>query len=157
DGQTPSVRQVARGRQADDLVVERSLIEAMLVRQECVRVQIAGGRSAMGAPLLAGGRALGFIYVDDRGRVDRFADDELDFLNALPHLAAGALEKARERQRLADVAEALRADRPLAELLGESEVMRRVGQRLRRYARSPDTPVLVLGESGTGKELAART
>ena len=40
-------------------------------------------------------------------------------------------------------------------LIGESEPMRRVRERLRRAARS-DYTVLVSGESGTGKERAAR-
>lgn len=40
-------------------------------------------------------------------------------------------------------------------LLGESEAMQRVRERLRRAARS-DFTVLISGESGTGKELAAR-
>ncbi|MDX8405566.1 MAG: sigma-54 dependent transcriptional regulator, partial [Mariprofundus sp.] len=40
-------------------------------------------------------------------------------------------------------------------LIGESEVMQRVRQRLQRAAKSQFT-VLVSGESGTGKELAAR-
>ncbi|WP_404300378.1 sigma-54-dependent transcriptional regulator [Alicycliphilus denitrificans] len=48
------------------------------------------------------------------------------------------------------------ADNPvLARLIGESEVMRNVKQRIAKVARSM-APVLIHGESGTGKELVAR-
>jgi len=43
----------------------------------------------------------------------------------------------------------------LGEMLGQSEVMRRLFGTIRRTATS-DVPVLVLGETGTGKELVAR-
>src|SRR5262249_40083913 len=85
---------------------------------------------------------------------DRFSPDELDFLTALAHLAAAALEQAEMRRRSAAVAEALRAAHPMAELLGESETMRRLRERVAKYARA-DVPVLIRGESGTGKELVA--
>ncbi|MFO0667841.1 MAG: sigma 54-interacting transcriptional regulator [Polyangiaceae bacterium] len=44
---------------------------------------------------------------------------------------------------------------PLSELAGESRVMRRLADRVRRLA-SMSAPVLVVGETGTGKELVAR-
>lgn len=53
------------------------------------------------------------------------------------------------------------ADRPMpsgeaqTELIGQSMVIRRVADLLRRFAQT-DEPVLITGESGTGKELAAR-
>lgn len=48
------------------------------------------------------------------------------------------------------------ADNPvLARLIGESEAMRNVKQRIAKVARSM-APVLIRGESGTGKELVAR-
>src|SRR5690606_3205906 len=40
-------------------------------------------------------------------------------------------------------------------LIGESEVMMRVRERIRRFARLR-APVLIVGESGTGKDLVAR-
>jgi len=43
----------------------------------------------------------------------------------------------------------------LAGLIGESQIMRRFFEQLRRIANT-DTSVLILGESGVGKELAAR-
>ena len=42
-----------------------------------------------------------------------------------------------------------------SDLIGQSIVIRRVADLLRRFAQT-DEPVLITGESGTGKELAAR-
>ncbi len=83
-----------------------------------------------------------------------------------PELLAARVEKAaeiaRERRRARDAharAAALDEDRareagPLG-LVGESEVMARVREQVKKVAAT-DATVLVLGESGTGKELVAR-
>ncbi len=163
DGGSPGGRRLAKPAGGEDIVVSRVLLDAMLTRRESVLVRAGdapatavrhGVRSAMGAPLWTTQRVLGFIYVDDRSRADRFSPDELDFLTALAHLAAAALEQAEMRRRSSAVAEALRAAHPMAELLGESESMRRLRERVAKYARA-DVPVLIRGESGTGKELVA--
>jgi len=68
-------------------------------------------------------------------------------------------EKAVERRRLLSqvslFAEDFRRQHGLQSIVGQSEVMRRVGQQISRVAPS-DATVLILGESGTGKELVAR-
>jgi two-component system response regulator HydG len=69
------------------------------------------------------------------------------------------VEKAVERRRLLSqvslFAEDFRRLHGLHSIVGQSEVMRRLGQQIARAATS-DATVLVLGESGTGKELVAR-
>jgi DNA-binding NtrC family response regulator len=50
----------------------------------------------------------------------------------------------------------LRADRAPRRLIGQSEAIAQLLDRMRRVARS-DVPVLILGETGTGKELVARS
>jgi DNA-binding NtrC family response regulator len=149
-------RSRAGGRPAEDLAVGKRVLDAMLVGRESLLVRDGDG-TAMGAPLLAAGRAFGFIYVADPEPGSSLADADLDFLNALAHLAAAALTQARERRRLDDVAEALGDAQPLVDILGTSEVMRRLGERLQRFAQARDIAVLIRGESGTGKELVART
>ncbi len=67
--------------------------------------------------------------------------------------AGGVLAAAKPGRASAP---ATAADNPvLARLIGESEAMRNVKQRIAKVARSM-APVLIHGESGTGKELVAR-
>jgi Nif-specific regulatory protein len=162
-------RRIARARgSAGELVVSRAHLEAMLGRRESVLVRGAGGDApptlrrlgvgaAMGAPLVAAGNLLGFLYVDDRGGQAGFSTAELDFVTAIAHVAAAALLQAQQRQRATDLARALREENPTAELLGDSPPMQKLRAQLARYAAAPDAAVLILGESGTGKELAAAT
>src|SRR5262249_25465141 len=106
------------------------------------------------APPAAGPGVLGFLYVEDRTRADRFSADELDFVTALAHLTAAALAQAEAQRRVQSVAEALRAAHPPPEMLGDSPPMRTLRAQVARFAAA-DAPVLVRGESGTGKELVA--
>ncbi len=64
-----------------------------------------------------------------------------------------ALERQRMSQELSRYREAAVAGR---ELVGESEVMRRLASAARRIGESSAARVLLLGESGTGKALVAR-
>ena len=64
-------------------------------------------------------------------------------------------EAAELRERNRGLAATLSAGSPGAEIIGQSEPMRRVLEVVRRAAPT-DANVLVLGENGTGKELIAR-
>jgi Nif-specific regulatory protein len=167
-GADGSARRVARSRRGatGDVVVSRTLVATMTGDRHAVSVSAetgapvvsmvaAGVRAAIGAPLIAGARVLGFIYVDARGRERAFNPAELDFLVALSHLAAAALDQAEQRQRDRDAAAALRADHPTDDIVGDSPPMRTLKMQLGRFAAG-ELPVLVRGESGTGKELVAR-
>jgi DNA-binding NtrC family response regulator len=70
-------------------------------------------------------------------------------LERLRSVVADAVETAAARARVAIRASGARP------ILGESEPVRRLRERIKRAADS-DSTVLVLGESGTGKELVAR-
>jgi len=164
-------RRLIRGRGAvepDDIVVSRTLLERVLGRGESVLVDVGspgtpitvvreGVKSAMAAPLKGARGILGFIYVDDRARHDRFALPELDFLTTLARLAATAVEQVEEQRRSSAVAEALRDANPIPEILGSSEPMRRLRAVVQKYAAAAPSAILVRGESGTGKELVATT
>jgi Nif-specific regulatory protein len=151
-------RQIAASRgsaSVDDLVVPAAALTAMLERRESVLLRDpSGGRSAMGAPLDVAGRVLGYLFVDDRARVDRFAPDDLDFLSALARLAAAALEQAELHQRATSTLESL-APTGVGPLLGDSEPMRRLRTQIAKCAAATDSAVLIHGETGTGKELVA--
>jgi Nif-specific regulatory protein len=146
------IRRVARGRV--EPVLSTPLLEGLLGRRESVRWRSEDGAPVMAAPLVAGGRSLGFIAV--AGTAPSFGEAQLEFLSALAHLAAAALEQGREQRRLGRVNEALKEGVPELEMIGECEPMRRLRARIERVAAS-DAAVLIRGESGTGKELVART
>ena len=157
-----------RGSLREGVVVSRAMIEAMTVRRQGIILRNAGDRdapqtlvregilSAMGVPLQAGSRLFGFLYVDDRSRIDRFSPQDLDFLTSLGHLTAAALESANRFHRVAALAEALGADNPTDEMVGASAPMRQLKAQIQKYGAIGGTNVLIRGESGTGKELVAR-
>jgi Nif-specific regulatory protein len=156
------------GAGPDDVVVSRLLLDTLLERREGVIVRDATGRDAprtlvreriacaMGAPLQAGARLFGFVYVDDRERTGLFEPRDLDFLIALGHLTAAALESAERYQRAASMVEALGAAEPTGEILGASAPVQRLRAQIRKFGAASGANVLIRGESGTGKELVAR-
>jgi Nif-specific regulatory protein len=156
-----------RGDQAPgEVIISRTIIDATLTRRQGIiasdtlRVKSLIDQkilSAMGVPLLSGTRILGFIYVDDRAKGERFLERDLDFLGALAHITAAAVENAERYQRAVTAALVLSAESPLGELIGDSPPMRLLKAEIQKYAAAPTAPVLIRGESGTGKELVART
>jgi Nif-specific regulatory protein len=119
-------------------------------------LRLQGVRSLLCAPMLAGERVLGAIYVDCGQHGARFDGQHLRMLNAVAGLAALAAQRVWRLESLRHENERLRADLHLdTSLVGESAVLRRALERIARIAPS-DSTVLLCGESGTGKELAAR-
>lgn len=151
-----------------DIVVDRTMTDAMLNRHEAVIVR-GGGRSegsvafdeqaslsAMGAPLELGGRTLGFLYVDDRSHGDCFGPEDLDFLAALTSLTVVAIDNAERFSRVASIADAGIGIGPVTEILGQCPEVHSMRKLIAKTAASATASVLIQGESGTGKELAAR-
>jgi transcriptional regulator with GAF, ATPase, and Fis domain/pSer/pThr/pTyr-binding forkhead associated (FHA) protein len=115
-----------------------------------------GVRSVLCAPLTSSTTAFGALYLARANRLDAFDEDDLKLVTALGHLAGIAIANVRRVSDLEHEAERLRAGLALDQnLVGSSEPMRLVYERLTRVARS-DTTALIVGETGTGKELAAR-
>jgi len=113
-------------------------------------------QSVLCAPLVAGERALGILYLDTKNPDTRFSADDLELLSAIAGLAAMGIENARQFERLKLENQQLRAETCLThDMVGQSARMREVYQFIQRVAPS-DATVLIQGESGTGKELAAR-
>lgn len=165
------VKRILRSREpakADEIVVSRSLLEAMLAKREGVVVGNAKVDAAprtvlrqnilcaMGVPLQTVGRVFGFIYVDDRRQAERFRAEDLDFLIAIGYLVGTGLENAERYQRAAALAAALDDQSSTAEIIGKSAPMVALKAQIVKYAGAPNAHVLVRGESGTGKELVAR-
>ena len=119
-------------------------------------LQLQGVRTLLCAPLLAGERALGAIYLDCSQCGVRFDEQHLQMLTAVAGLAALASQRVWRLESLKNENLRLRADLKLDHsLVGESAALRRVLELIAKIAPS-DSTVLLCGESGTGKELAAR-
>ena len=113
-------------------------------------------QSVLCAPLVAGERALGILYLDTSNPETPFTKDDLELLSAIASLAAMGIENARQFERLKLENQQLRAETCLThDMVGRGTRMREVYQFIERVAPSEAT-VLIQGESGTGKELAAR-
>ncbi|MGH9940664.1 MAG: sigma 54-interacting transcriptional regulator [Blastocatellia bacterium] len=113
-------------------------------------------RSLLAVPLTVSGAALGVIYLATSDPIAWFDEDHLQLCAAVAAVAAIAIEKLRRVEWLERENRRLRDELDLGHnMIGESQRMREVYQRIARVAPT-DSTVLILGESGTGKELAAR-
>jgi Nif-specific regulatory protein len=142
------LRRIAHG---GELVLPRSVLDALLVRRECL-LHGDGGRHGVGAPLVGAGRVLGFLYL--ARAAPPFGVEDRTFLDLAARLVSAALVQAEREGKLARVAEALRE--PAGELIGSSPAIVKLRERVERYAAARDAAVLIRGESGTGKGLVAR-
>lgn len=115
---------------------------------------IRGIRSICCIPLEARGNMLGALYLDASG-AGRLTEEHLPMLEAFGSLAALALSRRMELDEARRAIEASTGSTRFQGIVGESEVMRRMFNRMERIATA-DLPVLISGESGTGKELIAR-
>ena len=114
-------------------------------------------------PLIFGGEVLGVLAIFARAYIDKqqfqwlrvFADQAAVSINN-----ARALEEIKElKDRLANENVALKEEidqtSMFEEIVGSSEVLKRVLNQVRKVAPT-DSTTLILGETGTGKELIAR-
>jgi formate hydrogenlyase transcriptional activator len=116
-------------------------------------------------PLVSRGRPLG-IFTAMRRTEEKFDRDEVELIGQVAGQVATALDNAlayREiaglRDRLAEeklyLEDEIRSELSFQEIVGRSEVLRRVLKQVETVAPT-DSTVLVSGETGSGKELIAR-
>ncbi|MBZ0263476.1 sigma 54-interacting transcriptional regulator [bacterium] len=115
--------------------------------------------SAIAAPLLIKGRAVGTIYVDSLKDRTKFNDENLSFFHAFTGFAALAYQNATRFDQLKDQNLLLQTEMQktygFSEIVGVHSKMQEVFTLMRKILHS-DISVLLEGESGTGKELVAR-
>ncbi len=123
---------------------------------EAASLLAARTRSLLAVPLTASGATLGVIYLTTSDPTAWFDEDHLQLITAIAAVAASALERLLRVEWLERENRRLHEELNLSHnMIGESERMREVYQRIARVAPT-DSTVLIRGESGTGKELAAR-
>jgi Nif-specific regulatory protein len=151
---------------ATGLVIARGVIDAVVSRGEAVLLRGAeaarqptldrqGIRSAIAAPLRVRDRVIGLVYVDDRGRDDRFEQADVELLVSVARLAGVIVDAATRYDRAVAAVEVAERERIAPDLIGSSAVIERVRRDVARFAAT-DLPIHLTGESGVGKELVAR-
>ncbi len=112
-------------------------------------------KSVMCAPLIAKERLLGAIYVDTRGVMKSYEEEDLRLLHNVCRQASVAIENARLYPRTREEVSQLRKKiEDEITIVGESPKIKEVLARIRKVGATSST-VLVTGETGTGKELVA--
>ncbi|MFN0253860.1 MAG: sigma 54-interacting transcriptional regulator [Kofleriaceae bacterium] len=163
-GDGPSTLRRAADVRSSDLVIGRNVVDAVISRGEAVllsnpepgnTLDRQGVRSAMAAPLRLRERTLGIVYVDDRGRSDRFGAPDLELLVAVARLAGVIVDVSARYERAVTAVEVAQSERIAPELLGRSEQILAVRREVERFAVT-ELPIHLQGESGVGKELVAR-
>jgi Nif-specific regulatory protein len=165
-GTSASTLRRAAEVQARGLVIARAVIEgvlgkgeAVLLRGDTAAQQVTldrqGIRSALAAPLRVRDRIFGLVYVDDRGRSDRFEGADLELLVAVARIAGVIVDVSTRYERAVALVEVAERGHVAPELVGGSEALTRVRGEVEKFAKS-DLPVFLTGESGVGKELVAR-
>ena len=135
--------------------VRQDLVQQVMDSGRSVREDgAAGGGSLVCAPLTSGGRVLGCVYLDGRGR-DRFTADDLTTLELLALHGAVLRDNQSGRRRLHRERESLKgrlASRD--ETIIRSDKMVKLYEDIRTIAPI-GVPVFISGEAGSGKELVA--
>jgi Nif-specific regulatory protein len=112
-------------------------------------------RSLLCVPMILSNKITGLIYLDTH-RQSQFDESHLRTATMISAMAAGALERIGDIERLKSENKHLRAELHSGHrMIGDSDAIRRVLEIISRVA-ARDSTVLIVGESGTGKELVAR-
>ncbi len=124
-----------------------------------------GVKSMCHLPLIGRERVLGILTLA-RERESAFGDEDTGFLGQVANQIALAVENAiaygeiaslkdKLAQEVVYLQDEIRTELKFEEIVGNSEVLRRVLAELETVAPT-DSTVLIYGETGTGKELIAR-
>lgn len=135
--------------------IRQDLVQQVMDSGRSVREDgAAGGGSLVCAPLTSGGRVLGCVYLDGRGR-GRFTTDDLTTLELLALHGAVLRDNQSGRRRLHRERESLKGRLAARdETIIRSDKMVKLYEDIRTIAPI-GVPVFISGEAGSGKELVA--
>jgi DNA-binding NtrC family response regulator len=140
------------------LALPRDAMDKVLAESKAIAVDgLAGGRSAMLAPIFGGGGApVGMLYAD-RATGPAPPWDEVDLLGlgCVAHLVSAAMAGLAAREVLERENRSLEEQAGGGEFIGASPEARAVFAFVAKVGPS-DATVLLTGESGSGKEMVAR-
>ena len=139
-------------------------LEAERLFTEDDRLLAYGVRAYVRAPLFVQDRLIGSIAFS-RFEARRFAPEEVELLEEVSRPIATAVSNSLAFEEIARLKNQLEAENLFlreeldekslfGEIVGSSEVLRRMLARVEKVART-DSTVLLVGETGTGKELVA--
>ena len=141
-------------------------LKNLAVESECAKYWVDEGmRLLCCIPLLSHESVLGALDLGSR-RDDAFRPEEVELLSQVANQIAIAVENAQAFRQISELKERLakekfyleeeiRTEHNFEEIVGESDVLRRVLKQVETVAPTEST-VLIRGETGTGKELIAR-
>ncbi|UCF37073.1 MAG: sigma 54-interacting transcriptional regulator [Acidobacteriota bacterium] len=141
------------------VIVPKASLEPMLGGRSRVP---AKERSLILVPLILAGKTFGILAMELHYDGERHYERALHFVQVVASLVAQAvrvnqLAEAEKRSLVAEnlhLREELKQRYDFSNIIGNSNAMREVYERITQVARA-DTTVLIRGESGTGKELIA--
>jgi formate hydrogenlyase transcriptional activator len=151
-------------KKRETLLMTRADVEK--IDSEFVRGVLSEGfQSGCFLPLIAHGRPLGVLVVASSSQ-STFPQSDADLLQPVANQIAIAVENVLGFTQIVDLAnklteeklyleEEIRTEHNFEEIIGESDILKRVLQEVETVAAT-DATVLICGETGTGKELIAR-
>lgn len=146
-------------RTAEALLVEKPLDDPRFEASQSIRELRL--QSALGAPLVRGGRVLGIIEVDTVREGRTYKEEDLNLLNAIAGQAAIAIENLRQREADLALGQCLlrlgEGSRLLTSSLSRDFVVREAVERACRIFECTKATVMLLDEAGAALSIAAST
>ncbi len=126
------------------------------VRREMTENPGEGVSCALCVPMIAGGELQGLIYLDRDSAKPLFDQPDAALCSAMAATFATLIFMSRMVGHLRRTNKELKQKMEGLEMLGRSQALTEVREKLVSFGAKAEASVLILGETGTGRSLAAR-